>query len=224
MRIVFVGASSTSILAARALLEKGYEVVLVDRDPEKIDQLQDEIDCGLLHGDGSRPGTLEEIGPSEHDILICLSDSDEANVLSALVGRSLGFGRVVPKIEDPGLEPICTELGLTDVIVPEREVAQGLVDLAEGRSNAALSTVVRSGLRFFAFTVAPEESGSLKDLKLPDGARAIARSRDDQSELVDDDTRLDEGDEVIVLAAESCLGDLQKRFDRGSGGEGAGES
>jgi len=186
-------------------------VIVIDRDPDKIESLSETLDCGLVTGDGSRPAVLEEISAERTDFLFAVSDSDKANVLAALVGRSLGFGRVVPKIEDPDLEPICTELGLDDVIVPDREVATRLLDLVEGRESPELTSVVRSGLRFFGFRV-PDGVRRVEDLELPEAARPIARTRGEGSVLVDADTALEDGDEIVVIAEEAEMKSLRERF------------
>lgn len=218
MRVTFVGASPVAVLAARVLGERGHEVVLIDSDPEEIERLSESLDCGLITGDGSRPGVLEKVGPEQTDVLFAVSDRDEANILSALVGRSLGFQRVVPKIEDPDLEPICTELGLDDVIVPDREVATQLVDLVEGRDSPELTSVVRAGLRFFGFKV-PAGVSKGSGLELPEGARLIARTRGEESVLADVETRLEEGDEVVLIVEEVEVEGLRERFV-GKKGEG----
>jgi trk system potassium uptake protein TrkA len=221
MRVTFVGASSLAIATARELIEREHEVVLIEQDPEKIEELSEVLDCGFVRGDGSRPAVLEEVGPEETNILFCVSDRDEANILAALVGRSLGFGRVVPKVEDPDLEPLCTELGLEDTIVPDREVALRLVDLVEGRESPELSSVVRSGLRFLAFKV-PKGVHDGDGLKLPKGARLIARSRGDGSVLADGPTKLQEGDEVLLLVEVDEVDAVRAHFpsEASNGGDG----
>lgn len=211
MRVVFVGASTLSVTCARLLIEKGHEVVLIDEDEEVIEDLSEELDCGLIAGDGSRPAVLEEVGPQHTDVLFCLSNRDEANILSALVGRSIGFGRVVPKIEDADLESICTELGLSDVIVPDRGMATILVDLVEGRSNAALTTVVGGGLRFLAIEV-PEGVKSCEGLELPASAATVARNREGQSVIAEASTSLEPGDEVVLIVAEDDVDAIRSRF------------
>jgi trk system potassium uptake protein TrkA len=44
------------------------------------------------------PNILREVNPEQTDFLFCLTDSDQANVIASLVGRSLGFKRVVTSI------------------------------------------------------------------------------------------------------------------------------
>jgi len=211
MRVVFVGASSLAVTSARLLIEKGHEVVVIDEDAARIDALSDDLDCGLITGNGTRPAVLDQVGPRATDFLFCLTNRDEANILAAVVGRSIGFGRVVPKIEDPDLESICTELGLGDVIVPDRGMATILVDLVEGRSNVALTTVVGGGLRFLAIEV-PEGVHTCEELGLPEAARPIARNRGGESSIADASTKLEAGDEVVLVVTEDRVEEVRARF------------
>ena len=78
----------------------------------KLLRLSQELDCGFICGDGSRPAILREADPQHTTVLYCLTGDDKSNMIASLVGRSLGFGRIVTKIDDPELEHICLELGL----------------------------------------------------------------------------------------------------------------
>lgn len=96
--------------------------------PERIEDLSDRLDCSFLNGDGSTPAILREVGPEQTDVLFCLTDSDQANLISGLVGRSLGFRRVILSIQDSEFEGICRELGLVeDTILPSRTISRYLL-------------------------------------------------------------------------------------------------
>ncbi len=129
MRAVFVGASSLSLMTANLLLKRGHEVVIIERNKEYIAELSETLDCGYLHGDGDKPALLKEADPDNTDVLFCLTGDDRSNILASLVGRSLGFKRVVTRIEDPELEHICLELGLEDTIIPARTIGRFLADI-----------------------------------------------------------------------------------------------
>jgi trk system potassium uptake protein TrkA len=210
--VVFVGASRLAVTTARKIIAQGHEVVIIDKDRDKVDWLRDELDCGLLHADGSRPSVLREAGAEHTEMLFCLGDDDQDNILASLVGRELGYRRVVTRIEDPDYEPICHELGLDDPIIPSRRIAENLVDLLEGRETAGLNTVLSGGLRFFAFVIDEEHAGSIADLDLGDHVRIIAVTRGDRSRLPTGDTRLEIGDEVALVAHEKAIDALRRRF------------
>jgi trk system potassium uptake protein TrkA len=190
MRTVFVGAGEVSIETAKALVKKGHEVIIIETDKAKIDELSEEMDCSFLQGDGSRPDILGEVNPEQTDFLFCLTDSDQANVIASLVGRSLGFKRVVTSILDAQFEVICHELGLKDTIIPSR------TDEA----------------RFFTFTAKEEDAVVVKELKLPADARVVCYYREDKFSHADEETTLHAGDEIVILTHSKNLDELEKRW------------
>lgn len=127
MRYVLVGASHLAVALARQLLEQRQEVVIVEVEQQRIDELSDTLDCGFVAGDATRPEVLEEVGPDGDDVLICLSDSDPSNLVAAACGRRMGFGRAIVKLDDRALEPICHALELDEVLVPPEAVARDLI-------------------------------------------------------------------------------------------------
>ena len=214
MRAIFVGASTLTVIAARRLLKAGHDVVIIEEDKERISTLSETLDCGFIHGDGSRPAVLEELSPDETDMLFCLSSDDQDNIIASLVGRTMHFSRVITKIEDPDFQVICTKLGLENVIVPDRDVGERLADLVEGHDVSDLSAAVASGIRFFHFVAREQEAGRVAELDLPDQSRIIVITRGEDAIIVDDDAELKADDRVLVVAHRDDLEQLKKRFDR----------
>lgn len=145
MRIVFIGAGTLTRTATRMFLDAGHEVVIIESDLAIIEEYEDRYDCSFLHGDGSRPTILAEVDPPATDCLFCLAGEDTANILSAVVARSMDFGKIVVRIEDDELLPVCAQLGLEHVIVPDRRLARELLSFAEGDSRALDAEAERSG-------------------------------------------------------------------------------
>ncbi|NIQ95095.1 MAG: TrkA family potassium uptake protein, partial [Desulfuromonadales bacterium] len=79
MRIVFVGAGELTVDTAQLLVERGHEVVIIEKDEERLSELDDQLDCSFLHGDGSKPNILKEVAPEHTHFLFCLSDNDQYN-------------------------------------------------------------------------------------------------------------------------------------------------
>jgi trk/ktr system potassium uptake protein len=213
MRTVFIGASEISIETAKALVKKSHQVVIIETDKAKIDELSEDMDCSFLHGDGSRPDVLREVNPEQTDILFCLTASDQANVIASLVGRSLGIKRVVTSVRDEQFESVCHELGLKDVIVPDRTISRYLEDMVSGSKNVDLSTVLKYEARFFSFIAKEGDAVAVKDLKLPADARVAMYYRDDKFAHADEETTLRAGDEIVILTHSRNLGELEKRWE-----------
>jgi trk system potassium uptake protein TrkA len=214
MRTVFVGAGEVSIGTAKALIKKGHEVVIIETDKAKIDELSEEMDCSFLQGDGSQPNILREVNPTQTDILYCLTDNDQANVIASLVGRSLGFERVVTSIGDPQFEVICRELGLQDTIIPSRTISRYLEDMVGGTENVDLSAVIKDEARFFTLIAKEEDAVAAKDLKLPADAKVVCYYRDGKFSHADEETTFRIGDEVVILTHSKNMLALQERWQQ----------
>jgi len=212
MRVVFIGANTLVVTTTRYLLKRGHEVVIIERDASLIEALSAELDCGFINGDGVKPAILREVGPSSEDVLFCLSDSDEANILASLVGRSLGFGRVVTKIDDPEFEHVCLELGLEDTIIPSRTIGRYLADLAEGRNPLELSAMIRDEARAVSFVVRDDQAGPIARLHLPERVRVICVYRGDRLIFPDAETVLRTDDEMVLVVHREALDALTRQL------------
>ena len=210
MKAVIIGGNPMGIMTTGILLKRGHEVVIVEKSKARIEELAEEIGCGFVHGDGSKPVILKETDPAHTDFLFCLTDNDQTNIIASLVGRSLGFKRVITKIEDPEFEHICVELGLEDTIIPTLTIGRYLADMLEGQDLLELSAMIRDEARVFSFIIKEQDTGPLGALKLPEGSHVICFYRDDTFNLAEDDIVLKQGDEAIVLTYSRNLRQLQE--------------
>lgn len=212
MRSVFIGASDLTLLTAQQLLKSGHEVVIIEKDKARIDELSSEIGSGFIHGDGSKPAILREADPAATDFLFCLTDHDQNNILAALVGRSLGYQRVVTRIQDPSYEHVCIELGLTDVIVPNYTIARYLSDMCAGQNPLELSALIKGDARVFSFVAREQDEGLLANLNMPADSHVILFYRNDKFMLPETNTVLQKGDEVVIIAHRKALPELEERW------------
>lgn len=200
MKVVFIGASALAVTTAQRLLNSGHEVIIIENDKNVITGLRETIDCVFINGNGSKPAILKETLPETIDVLFCLTKNDEANIIASLVARSLGVKRVITRIEDPGFEHICIELGLNDIIIPTYANARYLAGIALGRDIIELPAIIRSDVRFFGMVIDEENQGTVDDLDLPKQSRAIFLYRDNVFKFVDSSTNLEKGDELVLIA------------------------
>ena len=212
MRIVFSGASPLTVITAKQLIKQGHEVVIIETNKEKIDQISEELDCSFLHGDSAKPAILSQVDPKNSDILFCLTNSDQINIITSLLGRSMGFKRVVTSIEDMDLEVLCRELGLQDTIIPVWTMSRHLDNMVRGLDNINLSALLKEDARFFTFTAGVEDAVNVRELGLPKDARVIFYYRDNQFHFAEDDTELRKGDEIIVLTHSKNIPGLNERW------------
>jgi len=220
MRAVFIGAGELTVMTARQLHARGFEVVIIEADKSRIEDLSTDFDVGFIHGDGSKPAILREANPSATDFLFCLTGNDQHNIIASLVGRSLGYPRVVTRIEDPSYEHICIELGLEDVVVPDFTISRYLADMCQGHNPLELSAAIKGDARIFSFVVRDKDECAVSDLKMPEGSKVVFLYRNEELLLIDDSSSLKAEDEVVVICRSNVLPKLQERWNPASNGKG----
>lgn len=89
MKILIVGAGEVGFHIAQKLSEENQEVVLIDKEYEKIKRITEELDVQAILGSGTSPEMLKTAGIQNADMLVAATDSDEVNLIACLLARHL---------------------------------------------------------------------------------------------------------------------------------------
>ena len=89
MKIIIVGAGEVGYHIAQKLSEEKQDVLVIDKDQEKIRRVTENLDAQALLGPGTSPGMLKAAGVGEADMLVAATDSDEANLIACLLSRNI---------------------------------------------------------------------------------------------------------------------------------------
>jgi trk system potassium uptake protein len=98
MNIVIVGAGSIGSYLAKIFSQENYNIILIDKDSEKLSVLSRDLDIAIRFGDGTDWELLEELVEFEADLFIALTDQDEVNLVSCSIAKQLGFIRTVARV------------------------------------------------------------------------------------------------------------------------------
>lgn len=89
MKIIIVGAGEVGFYCAQRLSKENQDVILIDKDPEKITRITDHLDVQAILGSGTSPEILKMAGIREADLMVAATDNDEANLIACLLARNL---------------------------------------------------------------------------------------------------------------------------------------
>jgi len=84
MNIIIAGAGTVGYSLSQSLSFQ-HSVIVIDKDQNKLDRLDEDIDIMVVKGDVEDPKTYTSIIYSKVDLFIAVTDSDEANLLSTLI-------------------------------------------------------------------------------------------------------------------------------------------
>jgi trk system potassium uptake protein TrkA len=112
---------------ARELFYKKQEVIVVDKDEDKIQFIKDEVTHAFL-GDISDEQTLLEAGIADCDVAVIAESSNiEANIIATQICKNIGIKSVICKAKNTLHGNILKKIGATQIIYPEQDTAIKLV-------------------------------------------------------------------------------------------------
>jgi trk system potassium uptake protein TrkA len=230
MNIVIVGAGQTGAQLAKYLIQEKHDVSIIESDEYRARHISNRIDCMVIHDNGSSPSALSDAGIKKADALICLTGSDEINMIVCGLAASvreepeklLKIARVYNDdyLHLSGFDGVHQNdsrqiLGIDHFIHPGMEVAGSIIRIIE---HGVIGHI-------FSFSDTPYELGSihitagsaLDGLVLTDYRRLVTHEsivtlveRENDVMLPSGSTVLKSGDRVHILADGKNLPEIYK--------------
>jgi trk system potassium uptake protein TrkA len=173
MLIIIVGAGEVGFQLAKFLSAENIDVIVVDKSKEKLKRISDELDVALIEGEGGSPSILRDAGADEADILLAVTDIDEANMIACLVAKVMfQIPRNVARIRNLEYfsnDILLQSLGINPAISPEIEAAKAVIRLIEAPFAADVEDFEDGNVKVISFRI-PHDSKLIgnvfKDLNL----------------------------------------------------------
>lgn len=122
--VLGLGTFGSSI--AQALTEKGAEVIAVDRQMGRVEEIQDYVSVAVKL-DSTDENALKAQGIHEVDVaIVCIGEDFESNLLTSVLLKQLGVPIVVTRATRPIEEKILKAVGIDRVVLPEQEIGEKL--------------------------------------------------------------------------------------------------
>ena len=137
MQVLIVGAGEVGSQTAARLTQEGHSVSVVDQDITTLTLLQQRADIQVVQGDGTSPRILKKAGLEIADMVIAVTDSDEANMIAALIAGSMKHNPIlISRVRNTEYEYNSTILGkdglkLDLVLNPDRDAVNLILQLIE---------------------------------------------------------------------------------------------
>ncbi len=179
LRVVVVGGQHVGYHVARHLDNRGHDVVVVEKDPERVDFLNDEYVATVIEGDGGRPSVLKQAGLEQSDVVAALTGYGAmTNIgICAVAERLAPDIRTVARIDHGDSEEYG---GMVDGLVyPEQLAAHAATNEIMEVAGGGVRTIeeVTADLELMEVTVAenaPAAGKRLQEVSFPRGALVVA--------------------------------------------------
>ena len=207
-RVVIAGGGNIGLRLAQKLEEDNHQVKVIERSNARAREIAEKLrNTIVLNGDAADEELLVEENIDSADVFCALTNSEEANILSALLAKRLGAHRVMALITRPAYAELM-QAGPIDVAISPQTVTIGSLLAYVRRGDVVMVHSLRGGTAEAMETVAHGTRGgrvvgrAVEDIKLPDGARIITLVRGSQVIMAHHDTVIETDDHVILFLAD----------------------
>jgi len=207
---------------AHRLSEEGHDIIVIDRSESQLAKINETLDVLTVKGNGSSSQLLKDIGVSDSDLLVSVTDSDEINMISCMTAKRVGIARTIARIRDPDyvrdLIISKEDLGIDLVINPDYAASQEISRLltmnlsvhtehfANGKVQMAELTVEECNVDF--------AGKKIQDIDLPKACLVVGISRKGEMIVPGGRDYIKSGDTIYVVGNNESINKIYAKFKR----------
>jgi trk system potassium uptake protein len=217
-KVVIAGGGNIGFRLAK-MLEKDYHVKLIERDIERARRVSERLDGTIvLNGDAQDEELLIEENIDGTDVFAAVTNSEEANVLSAMLAKRLGARKVLALVNRPSYGELMENRSI-DIAVSPQTVTIGSLLAHVRKGDVVRVHSLRRGSAEALETVVhgPQERSKvvgrrIEELDMPNGASIVAVVRGDRVLIAHHDTQIETEDHVIMFLSDRRQVDAVQRL------------
>ena len=207
-RIVVAGGGNIGFRLA-SCLENNYQVKVIELSKERCNFLATSLNCTVLEGSSSDQDLLMDEGIDHTDVFLAVTNNDAANIMSSMLAKRLGAGKVVTLINNPVYVDLMQGSVIDIAISPEQITTSSLLAHVRKGDTVKVHTLRRGAAEAMELVAHGDKRTSrivgraINDLDLPPGASIGALVRMTGKKpvvlMAHHDTVIEDGDHVIVF-------------------------
>ena len=190
---------------------------LIEVNEERAAEIAGQLDCMVLHGDGSDLALLRQENIAESDVLVSVTSDDEKNLLGSLLAKQMGIPKIITRVDKAANIRLFESVGI-DVPLNARITAVLAVQNMLRGTSAELLATLEQGLAQVLEIVVPEDYPVTKVRKLPPVPGAIigAVVRGRRTIVPHGDDYVKPGDHLLVVSTEDSKAAVEQVLSSGA--------
>jgi trk system potassium uptake protein TrkA len=208
MYVIIAGGGKVGYYLAQELLNANNEVLVIERDPNRVSNIADELGANVIHGDGCEATTLDSAGVARADLVAAVTGDDEDNLVVCEIARRRGVPRTIARINNPKNELLFKRRGIeTTISATTAVLAQIEQELPTHEMIPLLQ--LHSGLELVEVRLpetSPVAGRSVREVLLPpESLISLVVDPGGVPRIPSGDTRLNPGDALVIVTRNECI-------------------
>ncbi|HLB71074.1 MAG: Trk system potassium transporter TrkA [Candidatus Methanoperedens sp.] len=215
-RIAVVGGGKVGYYLIKLLGKKSFKLTLLEINKKKSEELAQSLPNVLvINGDGTDLSIMKEENIGSMDAVIAVTNSDEKNLLCALLAKRLGAKKVIARADRPDYAELFEIVGVDVAISPIQATVNEVLKFTMGIGVESLVTIEGEKGRIIEITAKHKSkiiNKKLKDVKFPRGAIVSAVVRGEEVIIPDGNTMILPEDKVVIFTLPAALSAVEELF------------
>ena len=217
--VMIIGGGKISAYLGASLAKHKYRVKIIEKDYERCKELSSLLEqVDIIHGDGSDQDLLIEEGLEQTDAIVCLTGSDEENIIISMFAGMHNVKKIITKVNRAPLGKIMDSVSDASIISPKELISSKIISYVRAYNNSRGSNVITlyklvdgkvEALEFKAKEDKKLINIPLKELKIKKNILLAGIVRDGKAIIPSGDDFIAAGDNVIVVTTNQYLDDLK---------------
>lgn len=213
--VMILGGSNIGIITAQ-LLEKEYNVTLVERDKVKCEKIAGKLKNTLVVNlDARDVSSLENEGLNDMDAFISVTGDSETNIMSCLVAKSHGVRKTIARVENMDYIHLSQAIGIDTLINKKVIAASNIFKYVRKGNIDAIASLHGVDAEVIEYIVKPGTKITkkpIKKLNFPQNANIAGVIRDGEGFIPFGDFTLEAGDKAVVFSATESISKIEHFF------------
>ncbi|MCB0400933.1 MAG: Trk system potassium transporter TrkA [Flavobacteriales bacterium] len=213
--VMILGGSRIGVLTAE-MLEKDYNVILIEKDKQKAESIAEHLKKTLVVcTDGTDVLALEEENIGDMDAFISVTGNSETNIITSLVAKSHGVRKTIAGVENIDYINLSHNIGIDTLINKKMIAASNIFKFIRKGEVAAIANLHGVDGEIIEFNVKAGTkitSKPLRDLKIPHTANIAGVIRDREGFIPFGGFQLQEGDKAVVFTRTDSINIIEEFF------------
>lgn len=209
MRIIVIGGGKVGTALCRALVEEKHDVTLIEKKESVLKNVSKRLDVLTILGNGANYKILEQANVENCDIFIAMTDTDELNMISAILAKRMGAKETIVRVRNPEYSNAYFKdknfLGFSLIVNPELLTARYIANSVDFPNALSVEHFVNGRVMIMEYKIT--DNGKLVEMSVSQFRKKFSKlvicaiEHDGKLIIPDGDAIIRPGDKIFVTGA-----------------------
>ena len=210
--VAIIGGGRTGLILAEILEKAGIECKIIEINLKRCEYISEILRKTLvINGDGTDVSLLSDEQIEDADVLVCVSDNDEKNLLSSLLAKQVGVKKVIARVSNEHNVDLFEKVGIDVAVSYNNAILHDINNRLIMPHIMILATVEKGQGEVIEISLPPSfEQRQIRNLKFPEKGIVAIIERRNKMIVPKGDTLVLPEDNLIIFTMQTSVDIIRK--------------